>query len=116
MVRAIYTMKREHFILLPLACVFQSNEVDDELTGICTNLIVVFGCCVTPKIYLPDALKAITKVAKCPFWSARAVIAEFIPVFVFHNMASIIHTNMVQEVNIFYCQLKHKTNTRFNRF
>lgn len=107
--RMNYAAVPEHYELLPLACVLQSNETDDELTTVCSNLLAVMGHTLILEQYVPAALAAIKKVAECPFWSARAVIAEFIPVLVFHNFATIIvHQDWVLEVNDFSKGQKRK--------
>lgn len=79
----------EHFKLLPLTCILQSNDTDDELGNLCTNLLatiahsMIHGSCIT------EIFSVVRTVILCPFWSARAVIADFMPVLVFHNMATI---------------------------
>lgn len=91
--RINYVAVPEHYDMLPLACVLQSNDTDDELTLVCTNLLAVMGHTLIFKEYVPAVLKVINKVSICPFWSARAVIAEFIPVLVFHNFEIIFAQN-----------------------
>lgn len=51
---------------------------------------------------MPEIFTVVRKVISCPFWSARAVIADFMPVLVFHNMATIVSKKeWVQEVRGF---------------
>ncbi|XP_018576290.1 proteasome activator complex subunit 4 [Anoplophora glabripennis] len=89
MVRVNFSAKPEFFELLPLAALLQNNEIDEELANIATNLLVVLAQTMTIEKYIPCAIGAIRKVANCPSWSARALIAEFLPIFVFYNMATI---------------------------
>lgn len=91
----------EYFEIVPLCCVLQSNDTDDELAPICTNLLAVLAYTITVDKYMPAALDAIKIVANCPLWSARTVITEFLSVFVFHNMATIISSkSWVLEVSL----------------
>ena len=89
-VRMNYSTLPEYFEVLPLCCVLQSNDTDDEVAPICSNLLAVLAYTITIDQVMPSALQAMRKVATCPFWSARAVITEFMSGFVFHNMATII--------------------------
>ncbi|KAJ8924060.1 hypothetical protein NQ315_006837 [Exocentrus adspersus] len=89
MVRVNFSAKPEFFELLPLAALLQNNELDEELASLSTNLLVVLAQTMTIEKYIPCAIEAIKKVAKCPSWSARALIADFLPIFVFYNMATI---------------------------
>ncbi|KYB26764.1 proteasome activator complex subunit 4 [Tribolium castaneum] len=89
-VRMNYSTLPEYFEILPLSCVLQSNDTDDEIAPICSSLLAVLAYTITIDKYMPSALEAIRKVATCPFWSARAVITEFMSGFVFHNMPTII--------------------------
>ncbi|KAF5303620.1 hypothetical protein FQA39_LY09867 [Lamprigera yunnana] len=88
--RRNYAAVPSHYDLLPLTCVLQNNDGDEELTTICTNFLAVLAHSLILEDYISSALCAIEKVAVCPFWSARAAIAEFIPVLVFHNFSTII--------------------------
>ncbi|KAG5878460.1 hypothetical protein JTB14_022783 [Gonioctena quinquepunctata] len=87
MVRVNYSARPEFLELIPLAALFHNNEVDEELATLSTNLLVVLSETVTLPKYIPNAIRVIRKVAKCPSWSARALIAEFLPIYVFYNMA-----------------------------
>lgn len=89
MVGVNYSARAEYFELLPLAALYQNNELDEELANLATNFLVVLAQTMTLAEYIPQAIEAIEKVAKCPSWSSRAVLADFIPVFVFYNMATI---------------------------
>lgn len=80
----------EYYKLLPLACIHQSNDIDDELANISLGFLSILSHTITLSRHVPDALKAIKEVSLCPSWSARESIAEFISVFVFHNMATLI--------------------------
>ncbi|KAK5647619.1 hypothetical protein RI129_002511 [Pyrocoelia pectoralis] len=91
--RRNYAAVPSHYELLPLACVLQSNDNDEELTTICSNFLAIMGHSLILESYIPAALSAIEKVSLCPFWSARGAIAEFIPVLVFHNFSTIIANN-----------------------
>ncbi|CAH0550528.1 unnamed protein product [Brassicogethes aeneus] len=82
----------EFFDLLPLASVLQSNDTDEEIAPCSVNLLVVLAQAMSVPKNIPHALEAIKRVAKSPFWSARAVMAEFLSVFVFYNMPSF-HAN-----------------------
>lgn len=88
-----YSVIREYYQLLPLACILQSNDVDEELANLSLGLLSILSHTITIDQNVPDALSAIDLVSSCPFWSARACVAEFISVFVFHNMATLITKN-----------------------
>ncbi|XP_017776330.1 PREDICTED: proteasome activator complex subunit 4-like isoform X2 [Nicrophorus vespilloides] len=102
--RINYSTLPEFVSLIPIACVLQSNEVDDELSLICNSILATFSNNMTLYKNIPNIISCIKDVSVCPFWSARAVIAEFIGVFVFHNMANIIMNKKwiddIQEVAI----------------
>lgn len=111
MVRVNFSAKPEFFELLPLAALLQNNEIDEELANIATNLLVVLAQTMTIEKYIPCAIDAIRKVAKCPSWSARALIADFLPIFVFYNMATInarkswvleVSPLTIKKINTFY--------------
>lgn len=114
MVRVNFSAKPEFFELLPLAALLQNNEIDEELANIATNLLVVLAQTMTIEKYIPCAIEAIRKVAKCPSWSARALIADFLPIFVFYNMATInAQKSWVVEVSSFAIYiLINFTNTK----
>ncbi|XP_050294149.1 proteasome activator complex subunit 4B-like [Anthonomus grandis grandis] len=101
-----FTARPEFHKLLPLVAVLQNYEIDEEVATLATNLIVVLGQTMTWKKYIPDSLEAIKKVVHCPLWSARAVLAEYLPVFLFYNMPTI-HSNQewVQKVQNLVLQL-----------
>lgn len=92
MVRLSFSARPEFFELLPLAAVLQNYETDEEIATLATNLLVVLGNTMTLEKHIPNAIEAIREVVKCPLWSARLVIAEFFPIFVFYNMPTI-HSN-----------------------
>ncbi|CAH1108407.1 unnamed protein product [Psylliodes chrysocephalus] len=89
MVRMNYSARKEFLELIPLAALFQNNEVDEELATLSTNLLVVLSETGTSPKYIPEAIDVIRRVAKSPSWSARAIIAEFLPIYIFYNMAAI---------------------------
>ncbi|XP_060526500.1 proteasome activator complex subunit 4-like [Cylas formicarius] len=89
MVRANFAARPEFFKLLPLAAILQSYETDEEVSNLATNLIVVLAQTMTKELYLPYAIEAIKVISKCPLWSARSIGSEFIPIFIFYNMATI---------------------------
>lgn len=89
MIGVNYAARPEYFNLLPIAALFHNNELDEELDSLATNLLVVLAQTMTLPKYIPNALEAFKKVAKCPSWSSRAVLADFLPVFIFFNMATI---------------------------
>ncbi|XP_072396223.1 proteasome activator complex subunit 4-like [Diabrotica undecimpunctata] len=89
MVRSNHSARKEFLELIPLAALFQNNEVDEELATLSTNLLVILSETGTSLTDIPDAIGVIKKVAGSPSWSARAVIAEFLPIYIFYNMAAI---------------------------
>lgn len=96
-VRVNYSV--EHFKLIPLACILQNNDTDDELGNMCTSLLATIAHSVMQASSIPPLFSVVRKVVECPFWSARAVIADFLPVLVFHNMPIIIsNKELVEEV------------------
>ncbi|KAK4885236.1 hypothetical protein RN001_001507 [Aquatica leii] len=104
--RRNYAAVPSHYELLPLACILQNNDNDEELSTICSNFLAVIGHSLILKEYIPAALAAIEKVSVCPFWSARAAIAEFIPVFVFHNFSTVIaNEEWVDKIKMIVLQL-----------
>lgn len=113
-VRVNYSTRPEFFKLLPLACVLQSEEVDEEIATISTNFLVALCETVTLPKYIPDLIDAIRQVSLCPFWSAREAIAEFISAFVFHNMATLnSRPEWVVQVNFIHI-IKKNTNSSTN--
>lgn len=97
--RIIPSAAPEHYQLLALTCVLQNNDTDDELSSVCSNLLAVLGHTVVLDTYVPSFLAALKKASECKLWSARAVVAEFIPVIVFHNFSTIItNDHWVKEV------------------
>lgn len=103
MVGVNYSGRPEYFELLPIAALYQNNELDEELASLATNFLVVLAQTMTLAGYIPHAIEAFKRVAKCPSWSARAVLADFLPVFVFYNMATInAEKHWNQEVGL-YC-------------
>lgn len=96
-----YAVVPQYYQILPLTCILQSNDIDEELSSNCSNLLAMLAFTIVLEPYVPAALDAITEVANSPVWSARGVIAEFIPVFVFHNFATIIsHEEWVLKVTL----------------
>ncbi|KAF5308174.1 hypothetical protein FQR65_LT06354 [Abscondita terminalis] len=92
--------------LFKTACILQNNDSDEELSTICTSFLAVMGHSLILEEYIPAALAAIETVSVCPFWSARAAIAEFIPVLVFHNFSTIIaNENWVAQIKRIVLQL-----------
>lgn len=89
MVGVNYSARPEYFELLPIAALLQNNETDEELASLATNFLIVLAQTMTLAEYIPQALEAIKKVARCSSWLSRAVLADFLPVFVFYNMATI---------------------------
>ncbi|XP_056636067.1 proteasome activator complex subunit 4-like [Diorhabda sublineata] len=89
MVRMNYFARKEFLELIPLAALFQNNEADEELATLSTNLLVVLSETGTSPKHIPDAIDVIKRVSRCPSWSARAIIAEFLPIYTFYNMAAI---------------------------
>lgn len=90
--RANHSVRPAFIKLLPLACILQSEEVDEEIASASTNYIAVLCQTAIQSVFIPNCIESIQEVACSPFWSARAAIAEFVSAFVFHNMA-IINSN-----------------------
>ncbi|KAL1501106.1 hypothetical protein ABEB36_006493 [Hypothenemus hampei] len=89
MSRVNFTPRSEYWRLLLLAALLQNYEIDEEIATISTNLLVVLGQSVTLEQYIPDAIQAVIEVSRCHLWSARSVLAEFLPVFILFNMPTI---------------------------
>lgn len=68
-----YSAVSEHYNLLPLACILQNNDTDDELKTICSNFLAILGSTIILDKYVPAALEAAQKVSECPSWSARSI-------------------------------------------
>lgn len=93
----------EYYDFFPLACLLQSYDADEELTTICSSMLAVLAQSLTLSVHIPAALRAIKNVSDSNSWSARAACAEFIQVFVFHNMAIIMsNAEWVTEVRNFF--------------
>lgn len=86
-----YSPAPEFYKLMPLACILQSNDVDDELETTRTCLLAALAHSLIPNKFIPSVIDILANIAICPFWNARATLAEFIQVFVFHNMATIVN-------------------------
>lgn len=80
----------EFYKLLPLATVLQGNDLNDELESVCSCLLAVLSNSLTLGKHVPELLDSLKVISECPFWSAREVVPEFMQVFVFHNMATIV--------------------------
>ncbi|XP_046688573.1 proteasome activator complex subunit 4A-like [Homalodisca vitripennis] len=87
--RADYSSIPEFFAFLPLVCLMENYEADDEVNKVCTAMLAVMAQCLTLPEFLPTALTAINEVAEMSSWSARATCLDFLQVFVFHNMPTI---------------------------
>jgi len=87
--RLNYSTRTEYWTLFPLATILQNYETDEEISTLATNLLVSLGQTMTIQKYIPDALQTIEQVTHCPLWSARALVAEFLPCFVFYNMPTL---------------------------
>lgn len=85
-----FSVVPEFYRLFYLASVLQSNDIDDELANISVGLLAMLSHCLTPQEHVPILLDTLKEVSECPFWSARAVIPEFLQIFVFHNMSTVI--------------------------
>ncbi|CAH1969247.1 unnamed protein product [Acanthoscelides obtectus] len=81
--------RSEFFELLPLSAILQNNDVDEELANVATNMMVILAQTLTVAEYIPYILNAVKKVATCSSWTARALITEYLNVFIFFNMATI---------------------------
>lgn len=103
-VRLNFSTLPQFFDLLPLATALHTNDTDEEVVNCSINMLVVLAQVMSPIRNIPYGLEAIRKVAHGPFWSGRAVIAEFLAVFVFYNMPSF-HSNAQwkNEVTISIC-------------
>lgn len=75
--------------LFPLACQLQSYEADEELTSVCSAMLALLAQAMTLARDVPVALGSVSAVSDSRSWSARAACAEFLQVFVFHNMATV---------------------------
>ena len=89
LVRVNFAARPEFFKLLPLSAILQSYDTDEEVANLATNLLVVLAQTMTLEKNIPQAIASIADVVECPLWSSRSVISEFLPVFVFYNMATI---------------------------
>ncbi|KAL3286253.1 hypothetical protein HHI36_000763 [Cryptolaemus montrouzieri] len=80
-------MPVDFYRILPLTCVLQSNDVDDEIQPMCMNLLALLAQTVVVDENMPSLLKILESSLSCPLWSARSTLAEFLSTFVFHNVA-----------------------------
>ncbi|XP_044747476.1 proteasome activator complex subunit 4-like [Coccinella septempunctata] len=79
----------EFYRTLPVTCVLQSNDVDDEIQPMCLNMLALLAQNLVVVDDVPEIIRIIETVIACPLWTARGVLAEFLSSFVFHNMAII---------------------------
>lgn len=77
------------YYTLPITCVLQSNDVDDEIKPMCLNLLTLLSQNLIDVEHVPGVIEIIESVITCPLWTARSLLAEFLSSFVFHNMAII---------------------------
>lgn len=103
MSRSNYGAVKEFYQLFPLACLLQSYEADEELSIVCSSMLAILAQAFTLPRHMPAALEAIRSVVGSRSWSARAATAEYVQVFVFHNMATILSNDeWVLEVIILF--------------
>jgi len=88
-VRADFSAIPEFFAFLPLVCLMENYEADDELNKVCSGMLAALAQALTLPDFIPIALAAIQEVSEMSSWSARATCLEFLQVFVFHNQATI---------------------------
>lgn len=85
--RCNFGARSEYYRLFPLACLLQSYEADQELSLNCSSFLAMMAQAFTLPPHIPVAIRTLQLVADSSSWSSRAAVAEFIQVFVFHNMA-----------------------------
>lgn len=97
--RSNFGARAEYYRLFPLACLLQSYEADEELSLNCSSFLAMLSQAFTLPAHIPQAICTIKRVAGSSSWSSRAAVAEYIQVFVFHNMALLLSRDeWVQEV------------------
>ncbi|XP_045481935.1 proteasome activator complex subunit 4-like isoform X2 [Harmonia axyridis] len=86
MCRLNLSVPMDFYRILPVTCVLQSNDVDDEIQPMCLNVLALLAQNLISVSDVPEIIEIIEFGILCPLWTARAILAEFLSSFVFHNM------------------------------
>ncbi|XP_039282651.1 proteasome activator complex subunit 4 isoform X2 [Nilaparvata lugens] len=79
----------DYWQLLPLVCLMENDETDDELYQVCKHYLAALSQSLVPRHHMSSAVDAISKVSTSKSWSVRKTCLQFMQVFIFHNMATL---------------------------
>ncbi|XP_049827617.1 proteasome activator complex subunit 4-like [Schistocerca gregaria] len=88
--RAVYGGVPEFFKFFHIVCLMENYDVDEELCKCCTSLLGMLAQTTTLPEYIPPAMESISMASKSNSWQVRSTCVEFMQVFVFHNMPTIL--------------------------
>uniref|UniRef100_A0A8D8S251 Proteasome activator complex subunit 4 n=1 Tax=Cacopsylla melanoneura TaxID=428564 RepID=A0A8D8S251_9HEMI len=74
------------YSLLPLLCLFENYESDDELKDTCKGTIAMLAQAMVLPEHIPAVLDNVTKVSQMNSWLARLSCLEFLKCFLFYNL------------------------------
>ncbi|XP_021936150.1 proteasome activator complex subunit 4B-like isoform X2 [Zootermopsis nevadensis] len=88
--RVQYATTAEYYEFFPLVCLMSNYEADEELSKTCITMLALMGQALTLPQHIPVVLRSVSKVSESASWWARSSCVEFLQVFVFHNMATVL--------------------------
>lgn len=98
--RSQFGISPDFYRLLPVICLMESYDQDEELARSCTGVLLALGQTIHVPQNVSAALIAIKKVSENSSWQARAASMEYLQVFVFNNMPLILsEEEWIREVN-----------------
>lgn len=97
--RSLESCPSELFELLPLIVPLESQEDDQELQNLCSNVLALLSYCLLSSEALSQAVSTITKIAESPSWHSRKSILTFLQGLVCGNFFMVIeNTNHVTSI------------------
>lgn len=84
--RTNYGLQPAFYRLFDVLVSVQGHEVDEELAALSVAALALLAQSLTLAKHSNVALDAVSRAAKSRSWSARAAVADYLQVFVFHNM------------------------------
>lgn len=91
--RASYSVPPEFFSFLPLLCLLESNDNDEELKQDCTLSLSCMGQAYLSIANIQLAIDSLLQVVSCNSWKARASCLSYLQVMVFTNMFAVIQND-----------------------
>ncbi|KAL0269474.1 UNVERIFIED_CONTAM: hypothetical protein PYX00_007188 [Menopon gallinae] len=89
--RSPASVRPEYYSIFPLLCILESYDQDDEIGNICTGTVAALARSPTEAELLPLVFSSVWKVARSGSWWAKSSVVEFLQVFIFHNMFTVLN-------------------------